>query len=487
MPNKPTDFNDLAAVAGAGALGAQLVEHLRQDLEAEGDAAEMDSLAELAEEQAAISGGAGESSAVGVADDGVEWQHMLERDSYRRVKGSVLNLELILRHDERWRDVLGFCELSYRIVKRQPAPTACKELGEWGDEDAAAFRVWMPKVFGSAATPTHQDINDALLVAAKAAPFHPVRDYLAGLEWDGEPRLCGWLQKAFSATDDSRYLDIVGPKVLMAAVARVMEPGCKMDNVMILEGKQGKGKSTVVSTLFGDWFADAPIPIGDKEAYQLIHGKWAWELAELDSFNKSDVTALKQFFSQRVDRFRPSYGRYAQDHHRQTQFWGTTNQDCYLRDYTGNRRFWPVFCAQVHLDWVRENRDQLWAEAKHRYDQRAETGATWWIEGNSPPEDIQVVEDAQNSRLQRDPWEDVLREWLRGELSREGLSSATILQEAIKLDAAHMQQAHMNRLGPIMRSLGWCSKRRWVDSHGGKKQQARVWVFEEEGADNVPF
>lgn len=478
MSSKPTDFNDAAKEQGA----KNVAEQLRQDLAAF-DAERQNTSNQQAqplEGETQVEGGAGDSPPHGsppqnAARHDEEWRDLLELTDKQKLKSSVRNVELILRHDEQWQGVLGFCQLSYRIIKKRPPPMPDSEAGEWAEEDAAALRVWMSHQYDF--TPSHADINDALIVVSRSHKFHPVRDYLETLVWDGVHRLDTWLRLAFESTDDEKYLATVGPKVLIAAVARVIRPGCKADNVMILEGEQGRGKSTVISILFGEWFSDSPIPIGDKEAYQLISGKWGYELGELDSFNKAEVTALKQFFSQQVDRFRPSYGRYAQDFPRQTQFWGTTNQDAYLRDYTGNRRFWPVYCATVNKAWVRDNRDQLWAEALHRYRQ----GEQWWISQETPEQELeyQAVTDAQDARLQRDPWEDKLRPWLEV-LTRPHLTTAEILEECIGLDAAHMQQVHMNRLGPIMKSLGWRSTRKRLPTgKEGKKAQVRVWVSEE--------
>lgn len=393
-------------------------------------------------------------------------------------KGSVFNTQLVLSNDRVWRGVLGYCLFSYRIIKKKTPPLSFCVAGEWEDSDTASLRVWLATKYKF--TPSHTEVADALVVVAKANQFHPVRDYLNGVEWDGVCRLSSWLKRALGATDKEEYLSVVGLRFLVGAVARVMRPGCKMDTVLILEGLQGVGKSTVVSVLFGDWFTDAPIPIGDKDAFQVIQGKWCLELAELDSFNKSETTTLKQFFSMPVDRFRPSYGRVALDHPRQTVFMGTTNQEAYLRDYTGNRRFWPVFCSDVSVEWVRALRDQLWAEAVALY----RAGEQWW----ATSEETLVVEDAQDARLQRDPWEELLRPWL-AEREHKPLTTAEVLTEGLRFDAPHIQQAHMNRLGPIIKALGWKSKRLRLPDSGGKPRQRRVWVSDayKSECDSVPF
>lgn len=241
-------------------------------------------------------------------------------------------MQLVLTNDERWQGVLAFCEFSYRVMKLKSPPTVSGRDGEWDDADPALTRIWMAYNYNF--TPSKDDIHDALIYTAKCNRYHPVRDYLESLVWDSKPRLNTWLAKAFESTENKRYLELIGPMILIGSVARIIKPGCQMDNVTILEGKQGKGKSTAIRILFGDWFTDAPLPIGDKDAYQVIQGKWGCEVAELDSFHKAEVTTLKRFFTQQIDRFRPSYGRVAQDHPRQTIFFGTTNNDVYLRDYT---------------------------------------------------------------------------------------------------------------------------------------------------------
>jgi len=497
VSSNPTDFNDQAREQGAEALATLLCADL-QDIDADRTAnAEQAQPVEGGKpdsEQSPDGSSAPANAARGLSadaiDDDYDWQQdpavpQFERNQSGQPKSSVRNTELVLRFDQQWRGVLGYCQLSYRIMKLKAPPMPHSQTGEWCDEDAAALRVWMSHQYGF--TPTHGDINDALVVVARAHGFHPVRDYLEPLRWDGKERLPIWLREAFRSIDDVRYLEIVGMRALIGAVARVYQPGCKMDNVVILEGEQGRYKSTTIGALFNPWFSDSPLPIGDKEAYQLIQGKWCFELGELDSFNKAEVTQLKQFFSQQIDRFRPSYGRYAQDFPRQTVFWGSTNQDVYLRDYTGNRRFWPVYCVDVNRQWVLDHRDQLWAEALHRY----RAGEKFWVSRETPEdeEDYAIVTETQDARLQRDPWEDLLRPFLQN-TTRPWLTATEILQDCIKIDGAHMQPTHMNRLGPILRALGWRSVRKRIPTGtGDKTEQRRVWepVDIEKTLEDIPF
>jgi len=407
------------------------------------------------------------------ADDSDEhddlWEEKFEETEKGFRKGSVRNVELVLANDPGWRGVLAYCLFSYRILKRKAAPTG-GDGDEWCDADAAALRVWLSYEYGF--TPNHTDVADAVSVVARKRAFHPVRDYLSGLKWDGVPRLSTWLECAFNSTDDTSYLEAVGKRMLIGAVARVMRPGCKMDTVMILEGKQGKGKSTAIEALFGEFFTDAPLPIGDKDAYQVIQGKWGFELAELDSFNKSESTTLKHFFSQRIDRFRPSYGRVATDHPRQVVFFGSTNQDFYFRDYSGNRRFWPVYCESVNRAWVLKYRDQLWAEALTLF----KAGERWWLnpELEEDAAVCEVIVDIQDSRLQRDPWEDKLIKYLKG-ISAPWITMDALLTEGLEVATHSQQPMHANRVATLMRALGWRAERKRVDVNGEKRQQ-RVWI-----------
>ena len=243
-----------------------------------------------------------------------------------------------------------------------------------------------------------------------------------------------------------------------------------MDNVIILEGAQGIRKSPSINVLFGDWFSDAPIPLGDKDSYQNIQGVWGHELAELDSFNKAETTTAKNFFSQQKDRYRPSYGRRAQDFPRQTVFIGTTNQTEYLKDYTGNRRYWPVKCHAVDLEQLKENRDQLWAEALHRF----RDGEIWWI---SNDEEQLLFEEEQDLRMQVDPWQHLVEAYLRS-ITKDYITSAEILIDAIGKDSGHINRADQNRVGPNMRVLGWrnTKKRILIDVNSTEKIPRHVYV-----------
>lgn len=238
-----------------------------------------------------------------------------------------------------------------------------KPDAEIADIDALNIQAWLAKEWGL--EPTKAKIIEAIEQMASENSFHPVREYILGLEWDGIPRIDAWLKKYVGAVAREPYLSAISRKVLCAMVARVFAPGIKFDHVLVLEGAQGIGKSTVADILGGEWFTDAKLDLRDKDSMQTIFGRWVVELGELATIRHADLETTKAFISRRVDRLRISYGHYAQDFPRQTIFIGTTNADEYLKDPTGERRFWPVRCTKTLFDFesLRAVRDQLFAEA----------------------------------------------------------------------------------------------------------------------------
>jgi len=198
--------------------------------------------------------------------------------------------------------------------------------------------------------------------------FHPVKDYLNSLTWDNTPRIEKVLSK-YLGVKENTYTEAVSKKMLCAAVARVFEPGIKFDYVPILEGKQGIGKSTFIKTLAGQWFGDNINSFKGKEAVEAMMGVWIVELSELEAFGKSEIEGIKSFISRTVDRARLAYGIHARQYPRRCVFIGTTNDVEYLKDDTGNRRFWPVKCEvdNINIKGLKRERDQLWAEAVTAY------------------------------------------------------------------------------------------------------------------------
>ncbi len=384
-----------------------------------------------------------------------DWRTGLSRTASGAIRPVISNVAKILKHDPDWQAVLGYCDFSYRIVKQKKPPFKNADAGEWSDADTARLRIWLSEKYGI--TPSTRDTDDAVLVASEARRFHPVRDYLKGLEWDGLPRLENWLTTYLDA-NDGEYERGAGRKYLISAVARVMEPPVKVDHVLILESIQGVKKSTVLDVLASPWFSDTYFAIGDKDGYQQMQGVWIYELAELDSFNKAESTRAKQFFGSITDHYRPSYGRRVQEFPRQCVFVGTTNQESYLKDPTGNRRYWPVRCGLVDIEALRRDREQLWAEAVAQH----KNGVPWWPVG----EEEVLFGEQQEQRYTSDAWEDMVYSWLYD--ASQGLenkfTAAEIFKGALSCEAMHMRLPEQTRLGIIMSRLGWKKHRERYES-----------------------
>ena len=268
----------------------------------------------------------------------------------------------------------GICPLPWEARKNKPAGTVFK----WEDKDDNGLALYIKRVLGFYAP----NITAAgLLEFSGKIEFNPVQEYLKSCKWDGVPRLDTLFIDYLGAADNI-YTRAVTRKAFTAAVARAMTPGCKYDNMVILSGPQGIGKSTLLSIMAGDWFNDSIRTFEGKDASELLQGTWLVEVAELDAFRGSDVSRIKQFLSVRTDKFRKAYGRNTGEYPRSCVFFGTTNASEYLRDKTGNRRFWPIDTSvqpatKNIFNQLQNERDQLWAEAFVRW----QAGEPLYLEG----------------------------------------------------------------------------------------------------------
>jgi hypothetical protein len=267
------------------------------------------------------------------------WREKLKVTDKGSIAQTIENVVTILRHDPRLADCLALDEMASNIVTRRDLPwRKVKGESQWVDADDAALRFYLERVYGIS---SKDKIFDAVNVVATENKFHPIKDYLEECVWDGVPRV-ETLLVDYMGAEDTTYTRTVSRKFMAAAVARIYRPGCKFDYMLTLRGAQGLGKSSFIGLLGGRWFSDTLTTMQGKEAYEQLQGVWIMEVGELAGMKKAEVEAIKLFLSKRTDRFRPAYGRRTQEFPRQCIFVGSTNENQFLRDSTGNRRFWVV-------------------------------------------------------------------------------------------------------------------------------------------------
>lgn len=330
--------------------------------------------------------------------------------------------------------------------------------------DLSAFRLGMEQYRTDQGKPlrfSEEDIGKALKLLGRRKTVHPVRDWLRSLKWDGGrlidtelPAALGINEGAFASTLLSRWM--------LSLVARPLQPGCKVDTVLVLIGPQGIGKSTFFNVLAGDeWFTDSPVNVADRDGKMLMRKKWIVEWAELDAMRRArDKEAIRAFLSQRIDDFREPYGRGMVTAPRGCVIVGTTNDREFLRDH--ERRFFPVEVSRVDLAWLREHREQLLAEAVVRVD----AGEQWHLR----PEEAAELVEMQRDYEVRHPWTDLIEDWLEAKGAFLEVTAAQVLIECLKKPDHQLAHSDETTVGKVMNQLGWVKRRR---SAGGSLR----WVY----------
>lgn len=328
------------------------------------------------------------------------------------------------------------------------------------DPDLTRLSCWIEEVYD--ATPSRDLVHEVALCVAEAQAFHPVRDWLGGLAWDGVERAPGLLVDVLGVEDTPLHREM-GRAFLVGAVARVMSPGCKLDTMLVLVGAQGAGKSRFCAGLMPDatWFGDTPVDLRSKDAYVALQGKWLYELAEMEAVRGRSATRVKSFLSSPVDHYRAPYGRAAGDHPRQCVFVGTSNHPDLFDDGTGSRRFWPVQIGRVDLARLQRDRDALWAEAVVRY----ERGESWHLDAALDRE-----RQATASRYQAtDPHRERLEAWLS--TVSDPFTTSDALAKGLGISADRVDRSLQTRIGPLLHELG-CVKFR------SRQQGPRAWMWQ---------
>ena len=339
-----------------------------------------------------------------------EWRSLITRDKNGAAHKTIANCELAFQCDPAFKgiaanEMTGFIE----VLPDHPVPWD-RDGGTWTDTDDAQLYTYVGRVYAEF---PRAWVNDQKLIVAAKHKFHPIKDYLENLPaWDGEPRVDS-LFIDYLGAEDNVFTREATSKILTAAVRRLYEPGCKFDPMLVLSGKPGIGKSTIISKLAGAWFSDnlTFADMGDKTGAENIQGYWILEISEMKGMKKMDVESVKAFVSRQVDIYRPAYARNTERHPRQCVIFGTVNDlSGYLKDVTGNRRFWPIEVTgrgtKSVWDFDEEDRQQVWAEVMCRYMDLGETSLIL------SPKAQRIATERQTAALEGDDREGIVEEYL---------------------------------------------------------------------------
>lgn len=383
-----------------------------------------------------------------------------DKDQYGNFKKNSFRncMNLLCGANEHLFGMLVFNEFSYDVVFKKPAPwhKSDEKIIVWDDQELLRLKNYL--TFYHRFEPNTTVLQEAVMATAYNYKFHPVKNYLNGLKWDGVKRVHEWMVK-FLGAEDNQYTRAVGMKTLLGGVARIFEPGCVFQYMLVLEGAQGIGKSRVIEALAAPWFLDQSFDIHNKDSIHITFGQWIIEVSEMETFHKSETAAMKAYIVRSTDRGRLSYARMAKDFKRQFILIGTYNPEKdadigYFKDTTGNRRYWPVkvgLNGVLQVDNIRKVRDQLWAEAVLLYKKRIPLYL----------EDAQInklAEEEQKKRLGVDAWHEKIRSWV-GEHEiykfRQVIKAEELYSDCLGGKINMLDRRISLRLSSIMYELGW--------------------------------
>lgn len=326
----------------------------------------------------------------------------------------------------------------------------------WGDADDIKLTIHIQSMV-DIRDMSDGTIRKAITAYAQERSRNCARDWVRATRWDGIERLPTLLSDAFGTPQDAYYA-AVGRCWLVSMAARIMRPGCQVDYMPVFEGSQGGGKTSALRILGGPWFGELHESIGTKDFFQSLEGILIAEFSELHAFKRQEIERIKGIITSTNDRYRQSYGYRVEDHPRRCVFAGTTNRDDWNGDDTGARRFWPVKCGEINNEYLAVNRDQLFAEALHRFFQNE----SWW---DVPRE---LAEGHQAARRAEDPWSEAIENWISGRLE---CSISDIFNFCLELDVTRQDMISQKRVGAILKTMGWYKvvkrvegilRKRWV-------------------------
>ena len=315
---------------------------------------------------------------------------------------------------------------------------------QWSDSHDLELTRMFQNQFGLTKIKEHDAARAVRLVAYRNIRNEP-KEWLESLQWDGVERVASFFPEAYGSHEDV-YSISISNNFWVSAIARIMSPGCQVDNMVVLEGAQGIGKSRSLRAIAGPWYTSVTASVMEKDFYMILSGALIAEIAELDSFRKAEITRVKQVISDPHDNYRAPYAREPHSHPRMSIFVGTTNEYEYLKDTTGGRRFWPIKCGQIKHDYIEKYREQFFAEALVRY----KSGMTWW-------EVPEIVREEQEARRITDPWEEIIYDFLIG---KHEVTFNNIIDDALSIPKERSNHTIQTRIGRILRLLGWDKKQR---------------------------
>ena len=383
-------------------------------------------------------------------------QHALAKNEKGKVLGTLLNVVHVLSNDDRWKGRIRWSSFD-GVVEIDRAALR--------DTDITRLALWLDEVYGLRVST--DNLHRAVEFVAAQDPFHKVCEWMGRETWDGVPRVDGFLA-VYAAAEDTRLHRKFSSSFLIGACARVFQPGCQLDTILMLLGRQGAGKSRLCAALAPTtaWFGESTFDIGNKDALQVLDGKWFYELAECESLNRASASASKSYITNRTDRYRRPYARLPEDHPRTTVFIATGNEIEVLRDPTGARRFWPVFVGEPDLAALARDRAQLFAEALVRY----RAGETWWLDADEE----KLLVAAQRQFTVPEAWAPVIRPWVIEQ--KHPFSVEDVLLHCLGIPPQRWDEKGRQRVGRALAYLG-CEKTRPELADG-----SRPWCWRWPGA-----
>lgn len=377
--------------------------------------------------------------------DNEDWRAELilkhRADGTEHIPCRVHNLMMLLRYAPAFKG---------RIRYNQFSGTTEMDKADLDDGALACLKAQVEKDYIQQEKVGTADMLEALNGLAKYCGYHPVQDYLSALHWDGTERIEDVFPDFLGTPKDPYHMG-VARAFFVSAVSRIYQPGFKVDLMPILEGPQGAGKSSFWEVLGGDWYADITDDINNKDFQAALHGVWIADLGELEQFGRAESARIKSIITIKKDRLRRPYAKFHENLLRQTILVGGSNRSDWINDPTGGRRFLPVSCrvAKIELDLLAKARDQLWAEAMHRY-RAGDSG--WW--------DVPDANAHQQARFNEDPWQVPIEEWLTSKFYP--VTSNEILAQCIHIEVAKQTQSDWMRVGKVMiRLADWERKTVW--------------------------